>query len=185
MRSVQSVVAVFMALVMGLFSVGCGTASNLVTLLNAVADAASVATVVAAGLAATGTISQTDATAVATYATEVSTAVNQSVTELGTTDTNPVKITDITGYFAAAIAPNFSGGSALVPVIQAIVTTVTQFISQLTSSTVLTAARVAPTVSVSLVLTRADKSLLKKTKATATATIASAAKLKTAVPAKK
>jgi hypothetical protein len=176
MKSVQAILATFMAGILALTTVGCTPTSNLVTTLNAVADAASVAVVVAQGLAAAGKISPADAALIATYASGVSTAVTESITELSSSDTNPIKITKISGFFAAVAVPAIPGGSALAPYITAIVQVVTQFIGQLNSSTVLTAAKVAPKAP--LKLTMGDKMALHKTKKKADATIAVAAKLK-------
>ena len=131
--------------------------------------------VVADGLLALGKISQADATAVGTYATAVSTAVNQSITELGTMDANPVKIADIAGYFSAIVAPVLPGGSALVPLIQTVVQAIAQFIAQLNSGPVTTAAKLAPRAPI--VLNGSDKAMLKKTKAKTAETILAASKL--------
>lgn len=170
--------AAFVSVVM-LFSTSCGTSSTLVTLLNAVADSASVATIVTQSLVATGKVSQADATKVTTYAIAVSTAVNQSITELSSPDSNSVKITDISRYFATVLAPTFPNDSSLVSVVQSVVVAITQFISQLNSPSVTSAAtRYPTTVSLNMTLTHADRSLLGKTKKTTASTIALATKIK-------
>ncbi len=180
--SMKSVVAVFMALVLCLASVGCGngTQSNLITALNAVADAASVAVVVVDGLAATGKISPADAALVATYVTSVGTATNQSITELNSTDTNSVKIGKITGYFAVVAAPALppSIGPLIGPIISAVVTTIDLFIHQLNGPAVVTAAAAAPRAAIKL--TGADKAALKSIQKKTAETTAKAAALKTA-----
>jgi len=182
----KSILAMFMAAVLCLTTIGCGgsTTSNLVTALNAVADAASVAVVVTQGLVSTGTVSQADATLVATYSTAISTAASQSITELGTTDTNVVKIGKITADFAAVVAPNVPGGAAIAPLILAITSAVQIFMSQLNSAPVVAAAKAAPHAPVSLVLSGADKTLLKKTQATAASTVLKANVLKASVAKK-
>ena len=172
----KSILAVFMACVMCLVSVGCGTpTSNLVVALNAVSDAASVAVVVTQALVATGKLDQATADQVATYASSVGTAVNTASAELNSKDTNPVKIEKITAAFAAAAAPAFGANApAITAAINAVAATINIFLAQLGS--VVTAAKVAPHAS--LVLNSADKAMLKKIKAKTAETLTAAASLK-------
>lgn len=174
----KSILAVFMACVMCLASVGCGTpTSNLITALNAVSDAASVAVVVTQALVATGQVDQATANLVSTYATSVSNAVNTSTTELNSKDTNAQKIAVITAAFAAVAAPAFGANApAVLAAINAVTAAINIFISQLNSSTVVTAAKAAPHAPI--VLNSADKAMLKKIKAKTAQTLAAAVALK-------
>lgn len=174
----KSILAVFMASVMALASVGCGTTtSNLITALNAVSDAASVAVVVTQALVATGAVSQADANLVSTYATGVATAVNTSTTELNSKDSNAEKIAVITTAFAEVAAPALGPNSATIEAaIQAVVSTISIFIAQLNSSTVVTAAKLVPHAPI--VLNSADKAMIKKIKAKTALTLAAAVSLK-------
>ena len=160
-------------LVCTLLLTGCGTStpSNLVTALNAVGDAASVAVVVTQALVATGTVSQDVATKVSTYATGVSGAVTTSIAELNSTDTNPVKIANITAAFAKVAVPAFgSNAPAVTAAITAVQVAIDLFLNQLGSPVVAAAAKAAPKVSPMVALNHADKSLLKKIGAKAEAT---------------
>jgi len=174
----KSIVSVL--LVCTLLLVGCGTStpSNLITALNAVGDAASVVVVVTQALVATGTVSPDVAAQVSTYAIGVSGAVSTSIAELNSTDTNSVKIANITAAFAKVVTPAFgSNAPAVTAAINAVQAAIDIFLQQLGSQTVTMAAAKAPTVSPMLALSRADKSLLKKIETKAEATKVAAGKL--------
>jgi hypothetical protein len=175
MKSIVSVL-----LVCTLILAGCGTStpSNLVTALNAIGDAASVAVVVTEALVATGSVSPDVAAKVSVYATGVSGAVTTSIAELNSTDTNPVKIANITAAFAKVAVPAFgSNAPAVSAAISAVQAALDIFLQQLNSPVVAAAAKAAPTASPMLVLNRADKSLLKKIGIKAEATKVAAATL--------
>lgn len=177
MKSIVSIL-----LVGTLLLVGCGTTtpSTLITALNAVGDAASVAVVVTQALVATGTVSPSVAAQVSTYATGVSNAVTTSITELNSTDINTVKIANITAAFAQVVVPVFgTNAPAVQAAISAVQVAVDIFLQQLNSTAVVSAAKANPTVAPTLVLTRTDKSLLKKIETKAEATKVAAAALVT------
>ena len=176
----KSILAVFMALVLTFSLVGCGSTSQLVTALNAVADASSVAVVLTETLAGTGKIDPAVATQVANYAQGVTTAVQESIAELSSADTNPVKITKITADFAAVAAPAFGPGTSpqIQAAIQAVSAAVQLFLNQLHQPTVLTLAKVSPVKAVKLSV--GDKSALKSINKKAAAVFQHAAKLKAA-----
>jgi len=174
----KSLVSCFLVCVLLLTGCGTTTPSNLVTALNAVGDAASVAVVVTQALVATGAVSPDVAAQVSTYATGVSGAVTTSIAELNSTDTNPVKIANITAAFAKVVAPAFgTNAPAVQAAITAVQTAIDIFLQQLGSQTATMAAAKAPTVSPMLALSRADKSLLKKIETKAEATKVAAEKL--------
>lgn len=174
----KSLLAIFMAFVMCLATVGCGTpASNLVVALNAVSEAASVAVVVTQALVATGKLDQATADQIATYSASVGAAVTTATVELNSKDTNPVKIEKITAAFAAAAAPAFGANSATIQAaINAVAAAINIFLSQLGSAPVVTAAVAHPHAPI--VLNSGDKAMLKKITAKNAETLAAAAKLK-------
>ncbi len=85
MENLKSTLAVLMALILCLASLGCGpgTTSSLITALNVVSDAANVAVVLTSSLAAAGKLDPAVAAEVSAYATGIGTAVNTAVSELG------------------------------------------------------------------------------------------------------
>jgi hypothetical protein len=175
----KSIVSVFLVCV--LLLVGCTppNTSQLVTALNAVADASSVAVVVTQSLVALNKVSPDVANEVATYSQGVSTAVTTSVAELNSSDSNPVKISKITAAFAAVSAPAFgTQAPAVTAAIQAVSTAINIFLNQLQSSGVLKAAAVAPGVKPVDLLKKGDKATLKKAVAKCAETSAKAELLK-------
>jgi len=174
----KSLVSCFLVCVLLLTGCGTITPSTLVTALNAVADAANVAVVVTSGLVATGTVSQAVATQVQTYATGVDGAVTTSIAELNSTDTNPVKIANITAAFAKVATPEFgTNAPAVSAVISAVTAALDIFLQQLNSTAVTSLAKANPTVAPTLLMSRGDKSMLKKIQAKVAETNALAAKL--------
>jgi hypothetical protein len=174
----KSIVSVL--LVCTLLMVGCTppNTSQLVTALNAVADASSVAVVVTESLVALGKVSPQVAAQVSTYATGVNGAVTTSIAELNSTDPNPVKITKITAAFAAVATPAFgTQAPAITAAINAVATAVEIFLGQLNSSTTVKLAKVAPKVAPTSLMVKGDKDLLKKIQAKVAETNAKAAKL--------
>lgn len=182
MKSVQSILAAFMAVAMCVFSVGCASASSLVNDLNAVSDATAVLVVVAQGLALAGTISPADATLVANYATSLDTVITESDTELGSSDDNTVKIGKISGYFAAVVGQYVPKVGAVAPEIAAITAAIDIFLKSLNSSATVTAAKAAPKAK--LPLNHSDRAVLKSIRAKVAKTNAAAAKLKAPVVVK-
>lgn len=177
----KSIIAVLMTLALCIFTVGCSTTSTLVTTLDAVSDAASVAVVVTQGLVATGSVDQTTANEVASYCTAVSTAVNESITELNSTDTNAVKIDLIVADFTQVATPAFgSDASQVSAAISAVSSAIQLFLNELHSTNVLLAAQTHPTAPLSLAMNRADRSTLKRIQAKTARTLAVAQKI--AVP---
>jgi len=174
----KSMIAVFMAFVMALCSVGCGTpTSNLIVALNAVSDAASVAVVVTQALVATGKVDQATANLVATYSASVGTAVNTATTELNSTDTNAVKIEKVTAAFAAVAAPAFGANAPeILAAINAVTAAINIFIQQLQGTSVTAAAKAAPHAPI--VLSHNDKMMIKKIHTKTAEMMAAAAKLK-------
>lgn len=176
----KSIVSVLLVSV--LLLAGCGgtvTPSTLVTALNAVADAANVAVVVTSTLVATGKVDQSVADQVQLYATGVDGAVTASIAELNSTDTNPVKIANITAAFAKVAAPAFGANApAVTAAIRAVTATINIFLQQLSSPSVMKAAMAAPKVAPTIVLSKGDKSMLKKIQTKVAATNALAATLK-------
>lgn len=168
-------------LVCMLLLVGCTppNTSQLVTALNAVADASSVAVVVTQSLVALGKVSPDVAAQVATYSTGVNQAVTTSVAELNSTDTNPIKITKISAAFAAVAAPAFGSQSpAISAAVSAISVAIELFLNQLNSAGVLKMAARAPNVAPASLMLKGDKDLLKKIQEKVAETNAMAAKLK-------
>lgn len=179
LNMMKSIVSVF--LVFTLLLVGCTppNTSQLITALNAVADASSVAVVVTQSLVALGKVDQATADKVATYATAVDGAVTTSIAELNSTDTNAIKISKVSAAFAAVAAPAFgTQAPAITAAIAAVEAAVNIFLNQLNSSGVLTAAKVAPNVKPTSLMVKGDKVLLKKVQAKVAETNALAAKLK-------
>lgn len=168
-------------LVTALFAttIGCTTTtSTIVTALNAVSDAASVAVVVTSSLAAVGKVDPAVAAQVSDYAAGVTTAVQASIAELKTTDANPQKILVISSDFAKVAVPAFAGTNSapILAVIDAVQTAVKNFLSQLNSNGVLTVAKAMPTKTVKL--TSGDKTMLKEIDKKSTVTKNLALKLK-------
>ena len=174
----KSMLAVFMAAVMCLTSIGCGTpASNLIVALNAVSDAASVAVVVTQALVVTGKVDQETADLVSTYSASVGTAVNTTMVELNSTDTNAQKIEKITAAFAQVAVPAMGKNStAILAAINAVTAAINIFISHLNGAPVVAAAKLSPHAAI--VLNSSDKTLLKKIKTKNAETLAAAASLK-------
>lgn len=171
MKSIVSVL-----LVSTLLLVGCTppTTSNLITALNAVSDASSVAVVVTSSLVALGKLDPAVAAQVSMYSTGVSQAVNVSVAELNGPDSNPTKIATITAAFAKVAAPAFGSNAPEVSAaIDAVSAAIKIFVNQLTSSGLLKLAKAAPTAKITL--TSGDKTVLKQiTKKTAQTQLAAA-----------
>lgn len=179
MDNMKSTLAVLMALVLCLASVGCGsgTTSGLITALTVVSDAANVAVVLTSSLAAAGKVDPAVAAEVSAYATGIGTAVNTAVSELNSSDPNPQKILVITTAFANVAVPAFGANAPEVSaVIKAVSVAVQLLLSQLNSAGVTALARTAPTATVHL--TGPDKSALKAIKKKTAETLAKAAALK-------
>jgi hypothetical protein len=175
----KSIVSVF--LVCTLLLVGCTppNTSQLVTALNAVADASSVAVVVTGSLASLGKLSPDVASQVATYSQGVNGAVTVSIAELSSLDSNPVKITKISTAFAAVATPAFGDKSPQVgAAIQAVSAAINIFLNQLHSAGVLKLAVAAPHAKPMDLLKKGDKATLKKTQAKCLETNAKAELLK-------
>ena len=174
----KSILAIFMAFVLTFSLVGCGSTSQLITALNAVADSSSVAVVLTSALAAAGKLDPAVATQVANYAQGVTTAVQQSITELNSVDTNPIKITKITADFAAVAAPAFGPGTApqVQAAIQAVSAAVQIFLRQLNTPATLTLAKLSPVKAVKLSM--GDKAALKSINKKAVGIFKDAAQLK-------
>jgi hypothetical protein len=176
MKSIVSVLLVCVLLL-----VGCTppNTSQLVTALNAVADASSVAVVVTGSLVAVGKVSPDVAAQVANYSQGVNGAVTVSIAELNSADTNPVKISKISAAFAAVAAPAFGDKSPQVAAaIQAVSAAINIFLNQLHSSGVLKLAAAAPHAKPMDLLKKGDKAALKKTAAKCVETNAQAELLK-------
>ena len=179
MENLKSTLAVLMALVLCLASVGCGlgTTSGLITALNVVSDAANVAVVLTSSLAAAGKVDPAVAAEVSAYATGIGTAVNTAVSELNSSDPNPQKILVITTAFANVAVPALGVNAPEVSaVIKAVSVAVQLFLSQLNSAGVTALARTAPAAAIRL--TGADKSALKAIHKKTAETLAKAAALK-------
>jgi hypothetical protein len=179
MENMKSTVAVLMAMLLCLASVGCGsgTTSALITALTVVSDAANVAVVITSSLAAAGEVDPIVAAEVSAYATGVGTAVNTAIAELNSSDPNPKKILVITTAFANVAVPALGPDALLVSAaIKAVSAAVQLLLSQLNSTGVTALARTAPTATISL--TRADKSALKAIKKKTAETLVKAAALK-------
>jgi hypothetical protein len=175
----KSTLAVLMALILCLTSVGCGsgTTSGLITALNVVSDAANVAVVLTSSLAAAGKVDPAVAAEVSAYATGIGTAVNTAVSELKSSDPNPQKILIITTAFANVAVPAFGPNAPEISAVIAAVSAAVQLLlSQLNSAGLTALARTAPTATPSL--TRADKSALKAIQKQTAETLAKAAALK-------
>ena len=174
----KSILSVFMALILCLASVGCGTGtSNLVTALNAVSDAANVSVVVTSSLVALGKIDQATADQVSQYATGVGGAVNTSIAELNSADPNPQKITVITAAFAKVATPAFGPNSAQISAtIDAVSAAIKIFLSHLNSTGTLKLAAAAPAAKI--VLAPGDKAVMKAMQKKTADTLAKAAALK-------
>jgi nitrate/nitrite-specific signal transduction histidine kinase len=172
-------IIVSVLLVCSLLMVGCTpNTSNLVTALNAVADASSVAVVVTQALVALGKVSPDVGNQVGVYSTAVDQAVTTSIAELNSTDINSVKIADITAAFAKVVTPAFgTQAPEITAVVNAVVAAVDIFLNQLNSTGVLTAAKVAPKVAPASLLAKGDKTMLKKIQTKVAETNALAAKL--------
>jgi hypothetical protein len=179
MEKMKSTLAVLMALVLCLASIGCGsgTTSTLITALSVVSDAANVAVVITSSLAAAGEVDPAVAAAVSAYATGIGTAVNTAVAELNSSDPNPQKILVITTAFANVAVPAFGPDAVLVSAaIKAVSAAVQLLLSQLNSAGVTALARTAPTATISL--TGPDKSALQAIKKKTAETLVKAAALK-------
>jgi hypothetical protein len=179
MENMKSTVAVLMAMLLSLASVGCGsgTTSALITALTVVSDAANVAVVITSSLAAAGEVDPIVAAEVSAYATGVGTAVNTAIAELNSSDPNPKKILVITTAFANVAVPALGPDALLVSAaIKAVSAAVQLLLSQLNSTGVTALARTAPTATISL--TRADKSALKAIQKKTAETLVKAAALK-------
>lgn len=172
----KSIVSVL--LVCTLLMVGCTppNTSQLVTALNAVSDAASVAVVVTSGLVAFGQVDPAVGDQVATYATGVTQAVSTSIAELNSADTNPVKIDVITAAFAKVAAPAIGNVPQVNAVIDAVSAAVKNFLNNLTSTGNLKLAKAAPNVKI--VLANGDKAKLQKISQKIVETQAAASQLK-------
>lgn len=179
---VKSMLAVFMAAVMCFTTVGCGNAptpSQLVTALNTVADAASVAVVVTQSLVATGKVDAEIGVQVSVYAQGIGTAVNTSIAELNGPAPNPQKIQAIVAAFAKVATPAFGEKAPQVnAAIEAVSAAVKIFLNNLQSSGVLKAAKDHPNASPNIVLSKSDKATLKLTQSKIADTLAKAAALK-------
>lgn len=149
MKTMKKLTTLLLTVVLCISMVGCST-SNLVTALNAVSDASSVAVVVTSSLVALGKVSPDVAAQVSTYAQGVSKAVTVANAELNSSDTNPVKITVITAAFAQVATPAFSNAPEVSAAISAVSVAVQIFLNQLTSSGVLTLARTSPDVKIKM-----------------------------------
>lgn len=179
LKIMKSIVSVFLVFVLILMSSCTPTTSNLITALNAVADASSVAVIVTQSLVALGKVSPDVANQVSVYAQGVDQAVTTSIAELNSNDTNPVKITNISAAFAKVAAPAFGNNAPLVvTAIGAVTVAIDIFLRQLNSSQVLAAAKGAPTVAPSLTMTRGNKAMLKNISKKVAETQAVALKLK-------
>lgn len=112
-------------IICALLFVGCST-TQLTNTLNAVADAAAVASVV-------GSLAPSPyGAAITNYAGQVSKWCVDSSTELGSSDTNDVKVQKIVADAAAIIAPQIPGAPPnLQAVINATVSALQVFINQL------------------------------------------------------
>jgi hypothetical protein len=144
---------------------GCG--GLIVQDLNYVGDAASVAEITATALQATGVISQQVAQVVITTAQQAATAVSQSITEVESSDPNPIKITKVSAYFAAVVINGAGLPPQALTLVNAISAAIQVLLSQLNSQTVVTAAQSAPRSNLSLVLTNRDRLALGTIKAKA------------------
>lgn len=175
----KSIVSVFMATILCLASVACTPAqtSSLVTALNTVSDAASVAVVITSSLVAVGKVDPSIGNQVSVYASGIGGAVNVSVTELNSNDTNPQKIAAITAAFTKVAVPVMGpNGQQISAAIDAVSATVKIFLSHLNSAGVLKVAKNAPTAKI--VLSSSDKSMLKKIEQKTAKTLEVAAELK-------
>jgi hypothetical protein len=157
--------------------VGCGgpvTPTSLITDLQAVGDAASVAVVTAEALQVAGVIPASVAQTVISAGQATAAAVTQSVTELGSTDSNPMKISRIILYFTAVPINTAGMPPAAAALIGAISAAVQVLLTDLGNAQVVSAAKAAPQVSPITLLTNGDKIALKaiNTKAMATLTAA-------------
>ena len=159
----KSIVAVLMVACLSFGTVGCSNqTSTLITSLNAVAEASSVAVVVVAGLQAAGKVSDADAALVTTLSVQVGTASNKSIAELNSADSNPQKITVISALFANIVIPQFNTGLSAATVngiVQAVAGAIQVFLGQLHGNAVLTAAHAYPTEPIKL--SRGDKNTIK------------------------
>jgi hypothetical protein len=179
----KKLLSLFLALVLCLVSVGCSTqTSDLVTALNAVSDASSVAVVVTSSLVAMGKLDPAVGDQVSQYATAVGGAVTTSIAELNSSDPNPQKITVISAAFAKVAAPaigSAAGANAqqVSAAIDAVSAAVKIFLGRLNSSGTLKLANAAPTAKIKL--EPGDKALMKQIQKKNAETMAKAAALKT------
>lgn len=175
----KSILTGLMVGVLSVSLIACQTsATPLVTSLNAVADAASVAVVAAAAFEAAGKLSPATATEIENLSSAVHTSVLATETELATTDTNIQKITVITQDFQPVLKFVVTGPDAVLlqAVVVAVTTTAQLFLGQLNSTPVLMAAKLAPKAPIKL--THGDKVAMKAMNAKLVVTAAQAAKLK-------
>lgn len=175
MKSIISVLLVCVLLL-----VGCTppNTSQLVTALNAVAEASSVAVVVTQSLVGLGKVDQDTANLVAVYAQGVDKAVATSIVELNSADTNAIKISKITAAFALVATPAFGANAPqIAAAVQAVSAAINIFLGQLNSSGMLKMAAAAPNVKPASLLSKGDKAMLKKTQSKVAETDALAAKL--------
>lgn len=175
----QSILALVMTVVMCFTNIGCSTpeTSQLVTALNAVADASSVAVVITSSLVATGKVDPAIATEVSSYATNISVAVTASIAVLNGTEPNPQKIAAITAAFGKVAAPAFGENAPQIAAsIDAVSAAVKIFLNRLTSSGLLKAANAAPNAKI--VLEKGDKAKMKEIQKKAAEVTAQAVALK-------
>lgn len=167
----KTVISTLLIFTLVVTQIGCSV-SKLTLTLNAVADAASVAAI--AGSLAPAPYGAL----IMTYSGEVSKWAIEASTELGTGDTNAVKIQKIVTDLATIVVPQIPGAPPnLVATIGAITQAIELFVSQLklalaatpTTGGVVSAAHGAS--SIKYHLSMGDKRSLGKVKAKATATL--------------
>lgn len=166
----KSIIALLVAFCM--FVVGCTSQQKVVTALQGVSIAASVAVPTIIALEASGKINAADAKLALTYAGLVSTASSKATAELQSNDPSNTKISVIIADFEPIAAPSIGSSSPEVfAAVNAISSAVTLLVSELKSGQItVTTSRNAPTsVKVAidnLKLSRSDKNVLKQVKKT-------------------
>jgi hypothetical protein len=163
-------------LAIGLFGCGGGTVtpSSLVTDVQDVGDAASVAVVTAAALEATGAISAADAQLVENVGAGVAADCDKSITELQSADSSTVMVSKVVGYFEATGISTAGLSPQATALVVAISAAVQVLLNQLKSPTVAAAAAMAREASPTVALSRNDRKALSSVQVKARTTVVAA-----------
>jgi hypothetical protein len=131
-KNVYNQAAIAVVLTIAMITSACNVSGPILA-LDGVVAASTAAVAIVSALEVTGKVDAVTGSLVTSYASAVSKAASESVSELQSTDTNAVKFSKISAFFAAVAVPSLGNTNvtAVVNALQSIITAVNSFLQQL------------------------------------------------------